>query len=160
MFVGLGYDVHRFAKGRKLFLGGVEIPHVKGLLGHSDADVVIHALMDALLGAAGLPDIGHFFPPSDPAYKNISSLLLLKEVMAAVAKKRFSVVNVDISVLAEQPKLAPHMPAMKEALAAVMKIPASRVGLKATTNEKLGFVGRGEGIAAFAVASLNPKRKR
>jgi 2-C-methyl-D-erythritol 2,4-cyclodiphosphate synthase len=154
MFCGIGYDVHRLKKGRKLVLGGVTIPHTHGLDGHSDADVAVHALMDALLGAAGLPDIGHFFPNTDSKYKNISSILLLKEVVTALRKKKFRISNVDISVIAEKPMIYPHIPAMKEVIAGAMKVPAARVGIKATTNEGLGSIGRNEGIAAFAVASI------
>lgn len=155
MFAGIGYDVHRFKKGRPLILGGVRIPHAAGLDGHSDADVVIHALMDALLGAAGLSDIGTYFPNSDPAYRNASSLLLLKEVAYLLKKKRFRIVNVDMTVIAERPKIGPYIAEMKEELAGVLRIKAERIGLKATTNEKMGFIGRGEGIAALAIASLN-----
>jgi 2-C-methyl-D-erythritol 2,4-cyclodiphosphate synthase len=154
MFVGIGYDVHRFKKGRKLVLGGVNIPHNRGLDGHSDADVLAHALMDALLGAASLPDIGHFFPNTDRKYKNISSMLLLGRVISELKKKRLKISNVDISLIAEKPIIYPHIPLMKENIAAAMKISVARVGIKATTNERLGFIGRGEGIAAIAVASI------
>ena len=154
MYCGIGYDVHRLKKGRKLVLGGVTIPHTHGLDGHSDADVAVHALMDALLGAAGMPDIGHFFPNTDSTYKNISSILLLKEVMTALKKKKIRISNVDISILAEQPMIYPHIPAMKQNIAAAMKTPVARIGIKATTNEGLGSIGRREGIAAFAVASI------
>jgi 2-C-methyl-D-erythritol 2,4-cyclodiphosphate synthase len=154
MFAGIGYDVHRLKKGRALVLGGVTIPHTHGLEGHSDADVAIHALMDALLGAAGLPDIGHYFPNTDNKYKNISSILLLKEVALALKNKKFKVNNVDISLIAEKPKIYPHIPAMKENIAKALKIPTTLVGIKATTNEGLGSIGRNEGMAAFAVASI------
>lgn len=159
MFSGIGYDVHRFKKGRKLILGGVEIPAPAGLDGHSDADVLIHALMDALLGAAGLEDIGHFFPNTDPRYKGISSLALLKIVAAELKKRKFSINNVDVSLIAEKPKIAPHLNAMKKNIAGVIGLPAARVGIKATTNEKMGFIGRGEGIAAFAICAITSKRK-
>ncbi|MHB9156050.1 MAG: 2-C-methyl-D-erythritol 2,4-cyclodiphosphate synthase [Endomicrobiales bacterium] len=160
MRVGLGYDVHRFKKGKPLILGGVAIPHGRGLDGHSDADVVIHALMDALLGAAGLPDIGALFPNTDPACKNISSLLLLKNVSFRLGKENFVVGNVDVTVIAEQPKIAPYIDGMKEQLSEVLGISRDRVGVKATTNEGMGFIGRGEGIAALAVAALGPAGKK
>ena len=154
MFAGLGYDVHRFKKGRPLVLGGVNIPYKQGLEGHSDADVLVHAIMDALLGAAGLPDIGHFFPNSNEKYKNISSIVLLKEVFIALKGKKFKILNIDTSLIAEKPMIYPHIQEMKEKIAATLKLPTSRVGVKATTNEGLGSIGRGEGIAAFAVASV------
>jgi 2-C-methyl-D-erythritol 2,4-cyclodiphosphate synthase len=154
MFAGIGYDVHRLKKGRALVLGGVTIPHSQGLEGHSDADVAIHALMDALLGAAGLPDIGHLFPNTDNKYRNISSLILLKEVAMALKKNKLKISNVDISIIAEKPMIYPHIPVMKENIAAALKIPVARVGIKATTNEGLGSIGRNEGMAAFAVASI------
>jgi 2-C-methyl-D-erythritol 2,4-cyclodiphosphate synthase len=154
MFAGLGYDVHRFKKGRPLVLGGVNIPYKQGLEGHSDADVLVHAIMDALLGAAGLPDIGHFFPNSTEKYKNISSIVLLKEVFIALKGKKFKILNIDTSLIAEKPMIYPHIQEMKEKIAATLKLPTSRVGVKATTNEGLGSIGRGEGIAAFAVASV------
>ena len=155
MRIGHGYDVHRLTEGRKLILGGVEIPYEKGLLGHSDADVLTHAVMDALLGAAGLWDIGHAFPDNDPAYSGISSLLLLERVMGMLKEKGFTVGNVDATIVAQRPKLAPFIPTMKENLASVMGISADRVNVKATTEEHLGFTGSGEGIAAHAVALLN-----
>ena len=151
---GIGYDVHAFAPGRKLVLGGVEIASPVGLLGHSDADVLLHALCDALLGAAGLPDIGHFFPNTEAKWKGASSLELLKEVRARIGELGWLVGNVDVAVVAEKPKLAPHLAEMKERIAAVLQVPAARVGIKATTNEKMGFVGRGEGIAALATVLL------
>jgi 2-C-methyl-D-erythritol 2,4-cyclodiphosphate synthase len=157
MFVGFGYDVHRFKRGIPLTLGGVKVPHTRGLLGHSDADVLLHAVMDALLGAAGLADIGHFFPTDDPRFRNISSLLLLREVMRELKKKGFVVQNIASSLIAEEPKVAPHIPAMKKAIAGVMKIPGARIGIKATTNETMGFVGRREGIAAMAVALIEKR---
>jgi len=154
MYAGIGYDVHRFIKGRPLFLGGVRIRHSQGLDGHSDADVLVHALMDALLGAAGLPDIGHFFPTNNARYKNISSLVLLHKVAARLRSNNYVINNVDITVIAEKPVIAKHIPAMKKRIAGVLDIPPMRVGIKATTNERLGFIGRGEGIAAMAVASI------
>lgn len=154
MRVGLGYDVHRFASGRPLILGGVEIPHEFGLLGHSDADVLTHAVMDALLGAASLGDIGQHFPDTDPAYAGVESLGLLREVVRLVTEKGFAVANVDCVVAAEAPRLAPHVPDMRERLAGVLGCLPEEVGLKATTTEGLGFTGRGEGIAAQAVCLL------
>lgn len=152
MLVGLGYDVHRLAEGRRLILGGVEIPHELGLDGHSDADVLLHALMDALLGAVGLGDIGYHFPPSNPAYKDADSLELLAQVVALVAKEGYRPVNCDIALVAERPKVGPYVEQMKAKISTVLGIPARRVGIKATTNEQMGFVGRGEGMAAHAVA--------
>lgn len=154
MRIGHGYDVHRLTEDRKLILGGVEIPHSKGLLGHSDADVLTHAVMDALLGAAGLWDIGHAFPDTDPAYEGISSLLLLERVMEMLKNRGFSVGNVDATILAQRPKLEPYIPVMRENLARVMGVPPERVNVKATTEETLGFTGREEGMAAHAVALL------
>ena len=154
MFVGFGYDVHKFKKSRKLFLGGVKISDTNGLDGHSDADVLVHALMDALLGAAGENDIGHFFPNTDDKYKNISSIDLLKEVVSVLKKKKFKIVNTDMTIVAEKPKIYPYIDQMKEILSKTMKIPKARIAIKATTNEKMGFIGRGEGICAMAVASL------
>ena len=154
MRIGHGYDVHRLVPGRKLILGGVEIPFEKGLLGHSDADVLTHAVMDALLGAAALGDIGKLFPDSDPAYAGADSLMLLRRVMDALAGHGYAVGNVDATVLAQRPKLAPHIPLMRERLAAAMGIDPDRVSVKATTEEGLGFTGTGEGIAAHAVALI------
>lgn len=156
MFIGIGYDVHRLKKGRPLVLGGVDIQSPLGLDGHSDADVLIHAIMDALLGAAGLEDIGHYFPPSDTKYKNISSVILLKEVVKELKRRRLRIMNIDSTLIAEKPKIAPHIPQMKVTIARALNIPPARIGVKATTNEKIGFIGRGEGIAAQAVASLVP----
>lgn len=155
--IGHGYDVHRLVPERKLILGGVEVPCELGLLGHSDADVLTHAVMDALLGAAGLWDIGHAFPDSDPAYEGISSLVLLERVMGMLKEKGYAVGNVDATVIAQRPKLSPYIPEMREKLAAVMDIPADRVNVKATTEEGLGFTGAGEGIAAHAVALIADK---
>ena len=154
MRIGHGYDVHRLTEGRKLILGGVDIPWERGLLGHSDADVLTHAVMDALLGAAGLGDIGAHFPDSDPAYKGADSLKLLEHVAALLREKGFSVGNVDAAVLAQRPKLAPHIPLMRDNLARAMGVDPSRVNVKATTEEGLGFTGSGEGMAAHAVALI------
>lgn len=154
MRIGHGYDVHRLTEGRKLILGGVEVPYEQGLLGHSDADVLTHAVMDALLGAAGLGDIGRLFPDRDPAYAGISSLVLLDRVMEHLEQAGFRVGNVDATVVAQRPKLAEYLPAARGNLACHMKIPANRVNVKATTEENLGFTGRMEGIAAHAVALL------
>ena len=149
--IGHGYDVHRLAEGRKLILGGVEIPYERGLLGHSDADVLTHAVMDALLGACALGDIGHLFPDSDPAYAGADSLRLLDEVVSRLHAQGFRVGNVDATVLAQAPKLAPHLPAIRRNLADRLQVPLSRVSVKATTEEGLGFTGAGEGMAAHAV---------
>ncbi len=154
MRVGHGYDVHRLAEGRKLILGGVDIPWERGLLGHSDADVLTHAVMDALLGAAGLGDIGTHFPDTDPAYAGADSMKLLAHVVELLREQGFSVGNVDATVLAQRPKLAPHIPAMRDNLARVMGVSPDRVNVKATTEEGLGFTGSGEGIAAHAVALI------
>lgn len=154
MRIGHGYDVHRLTEGRKLILGGVEIPFERGLDGHSDADVLVHALMDALLGAAGLRDIGVLFPDNDPAYKNISSMLLLDRVMLTLEHAGYAVGNVDVTVLVQRPKLKDYIPVMRENLARAMKIPLDCVNIKATTEEGLGFTGSGEGIACHAVCLL------
>ncbi len=149
--IGHGYDVHRLVEGRKLILGGVEIPYERGLLGHSDADVLTHAVMDALLGACALGDIGHLFPDSDPAFAGADSLRLLDEVVFRLHAGGFRVGNVDATVLAQAPKLAPHLPAIRRNLADRLQVPLSRVSVKATTEERLGFTGAGEGMAAHAV---------
>ena len=154
MRVGQGFDAHALVAGRKLIIGGVEIPHDKGLAGHSDADVLIHALCDALLGAAALGDIGAHFPDTDARYKGIDSRRLLREVAALLARNRYRVVNVDATVIAQAPRMAPHIPAMRANLAADLGIAVEAVSVKAKTTEKLGFVGRGEGIAAEAVALI------
>ena len=154
MRIGHGYDVHRLVEGRKLILGGVDVPFERGLLGHSDADVLTHAVMDALLGAAGLGDIGKLFPDRDPAYRGISSLLLLDRVVLRLAESGWQVGNVDATVVAQAPKLASHIPLMRQNLARHMGVPAERVNVKATTEEGLGFTGRGDGMAAHAVALL------
>lgn len=151
MRVGQGYDVHKLTEGRKLILGGVEVPYEKGLLGHSDADVLTHALMDALLGACALGDIGHLFPDNDPAYAGADSLKLLERVVQLLEEKGFRVGNVDVTVIAQAPKLAPYIAEMRQNLASRLKIDPDRVSVKATTEEHLGFTGRGEGIAAQAV---------
>ncbi len=155
---GIGYDVHRFASGRKLVLGGVRIPYKKGLLGHSDADVVCHAICDALLGAAALGDIGHHFPNTTKKYKNISSLVLLKKVWRLIREAGYEIVNVDSMILLQAPKIARFIPAMKRNIGKSLHLPVSGVSIKATTNELLGFVGREEGCAAMAVATLSAER--
>ncbi|MFQ5673558.1 MAG: 2-C-methyl-D-erythritol 2,4-cyclodiphosphate synthase [Nitrospinales bacterium] len=152
--IGNGYDVHRLVKERKLVLGGVEIPHVAGLDGHSDADALLHAICDAVLGACGAGDLGRHFPDSDPKWKNVSSLLLLKKVGDICRQRRFQIVNTDAIVVAQKPRLAPFIDQMKTNIAAALDIPADQVNVKATTTETLGFVGREEGIAAYAVAML------
>ena len=154
MRIGHGYDVHRLVSGRKLILGGVEIPHHLGLLGHSDADVVTHALMDALLGAAALGDIGQHFPDSDPAYLGASSLVLLGRVMDLLAREGWRLENADLTILAQRPKLAQYIPEMREKLAQHLNVPADCVNVKATTEEGLGFTGTGEGMAAHAVCLI------
>lgn len=155
---GIGYDVHRFARDRRLVLGGVEIAHTHGLLGHSDADVLLHAIADALLGAAALGDIGRHFPPSDPAFAGADSLHLLAESMRLVRDAGFDVVNVDSTLIAEAPRILPHVPKMRERIASALGIEPGMVSVKATTNEGLGFVGREEGIAALAIATLRAVR--
>ena len=152
--VGTGYDVHRFAEGRKLILGGVEIAHTHGLDGHSDADVLCHAIADAILGAIGERDIGHHFPNNDESIRGISSLEIVRKAAQFVTAQNGRILNIDASLIAEAPKISPHLDAMKANLAAALGIPAQRVGVKATTNERLGFVGRKEGIAAMAVAAV------
>lgn len=158
MRIGMGYDVHKLAEGRELILGGVTIPWEKGLLGHSDADVLIHAVMDALLGAAALGDIGKHFPDTDPAYKGISSILLLKHVAALLKENGYTVGNIDATIIAQKPKMAPHIPQMRKNMAEAMGIPESRLNVKATTEEGLGFTGRGEGIASQAVCLLEEEK--
>ena len=151
---GIGYDVHRLVEGRKLILGGVEIAHSRGLEGHSDADVLCHAIADALLGAIGVADIGQHFPNTDPSLRGISSIEILKTVKDLVAARKARVVNIDATIIAEEPKIAPHVQAMRKQIANVIGGSESGVSIKATTNEKLGFIGRGEGIAAMAVATV------
>lgn len=155
--VGIGYDSHRLVAQRKLILGGVEIPHELGLEGHSDADVLTHAVIDALLGAAGLGDIGEYFPDTDERYKDADSLYLLASVVTSVIAAGFELENVDATLLMEAPKLAPHKSQIRTTLAGALGIAQARVNIKATTGEGMGFVGRGEGIAALAVASLNSR---
>ena len=154
MRIGHGYDVHRLTEGRKLILGGVEIPFERGLEGHSDADVLVHALMDALLGAAGEPDIGVLFPDTDPRYRGISSVLLLREVMRRLKEKNLRVGSADVTVLAQRPKLKDYIPQMRVNLARELELDVDRVNVKATTEEGLGFTGKGEGIACHAVCLL------
>ncbi len=154
MLIGQGIDAHRFAAGRPLVLGGVSVPHDQGLAAHSDGDVVIHALCDALLGAAGLGDIGRHFPDTDPAYAGIDSRLLLRRVMASLRERQLKVHNADMTILAQRPRLASHIPAMVATLAADLGCAPGRVNVKATTTEQMGFTGRGEGIAATAVVLL------
>ena len=151
---GLGYDVHRLVEGRELWLCGVRLAHTRGLLGHSDADVAIHALCDALLGAAALGDIGHLFPDNDPQYKGIDSKILLREVVRRIGSEGWTVQNVDVTITAQAPKIAPHIPQMRETLATILGIPTGDVSVKATTTERLGFEGRKEGISALATALL------
>ena len=157
MRIGHGYDVHRFCEGRPLFLGGIEIPHVKGLLGHSDADVLLHAVCDALLGAAALGDIGKRFPDNDDSFKNIDSKLLLERTVALLEEKGYEVGNIDSTVIAQKPKLAPYVNDMKNCIANICKVDPDRVNVKATTEEKLGFTGREEGISAHCVCIINEK---
>ena len=152
--VGHGYDVHRLVKERRLILGGVEIPYALGLLGHSDADVLTHAVMDSLLGAAALGDIGHLFPDTDPAFKDANSLLLAQKVAARLREGGWKIGNIDATILAQAPKLAPYIPQMREKIAAALGVSADRVSVKATTEEGLGFTGEGLGIAAHAVSLI------
>ena len=152
--VGIGYDVHQLKAGRPLILGGVVIEHDTGLDGHSDADVLMHAICDAVLGAIGEGDIGSFFPPSDPQWKNAPSSMFLEEAARQITKRNGQLSNIDAMLIAEAPKITPHIPAMKENIATALGIAADAVGIKATTNETMGFVGRGEGMAAHAVASV------
>lgn len=154
MRIGHGYDVHRLTEGRKLILGGVDIPYEKGLLGHSDADVLVHAVMDALLGAMGAPDIGQLFPDKDPAYKGADSMVLLTRVAEIMRERGYTLGNLDATVLAQAPKLAPHIPAMRENIARVLGVSVEQVNVKATTEEHLGFTGSGDGMAAHAVCLL------
>jgi 2-C-methyl-D-erythritol 2,4-cyclodiphosphate synthase len=153
--VGIGYDTHALVTGRKLILGGVDIPHSMGLEGHSDADVLMHAICDAILGAVGKGDIGQFFPNTDPRWRGAASRIFLEEAAHQVTVRQGKIVNVDATVLAEQPRLVPHFAAMKANIAAALKVNVDQVGIKATTNERLGFVGRAEGMAAMAVASVD-----
>lgn len=152
--VGIGYDVHALVAGRKLILGGVEIPHTKGLDGHSDADALMHAICDAVLGALGEEDIGHLFPNTDPQWKDASSHVFLQEAARRVAERKGEIVNVDATIIAQQPKLYPYLGDMKKRIAVALGVGDKQIGVKATTNEKMGFIGREEGIAAMAVASV------
>ena len=152
--VGIGYDVHQLVAGRKLFLGGVEIPHTKGLDGHSDADALMHAICDAVLGALGEVDIGHFFPNTDPRWKGAPSKVFLEEASRQALLRSGKIVNVDATIIAQEPKIYPYIDQMKANIADALSLTVARVGIKATTNERLGFLGRGEGIAAMAVASV------
>ena len=154
MRIGSGYDVHRLVEGRKLILGGVDIPYEKGLLGHSDADVLVHAVMDALLGAAALGDIGKHFPDSDERYKNISSLLLLRDVSLLLKERGYTTINIDATIIAQRPKLSPYIEQMEKNMADVLEIPIGCINVKATTEEGLGFTGSGDGIAAQAVCLI------
>jgi 2-C-methyl-D-erythritol 2,4-cyclodiphosphate synthase len=154
MRIGTGYDVHRLTEGRDLFLGGIKIPYEKGLLGHSDADVLLHAVMDALLGAAALGDIGRHFPDTDASYEGISSIVLLKKVKALIEDKLYVIENIDATIIAQKPKLAPFLPGMVKNIAEALQIEEDRVNIKATTEEGLGFTGTGQGIAANAVCLL------
>ncbi|NDV59913.1 2-C-methyl-D-erythritol 2,4-cyclodiphosphate synthase [Bacteroides sp. 519] len=155
--VGFGFDVHKFAEERDLWLGGIKIDYEKGLLGHSDADVLIHAICDALLGAANMRDIGYHFPDTAGAFKNIDSKILLKDVVKLLTEKGYGIGNIDSTICAEQPKLNPHIPAMQSALAEVMGIDTEDISIKATTTEKLGFTGRQEGIAAYATVLIEKR---
>jgi len=152
--IGVGYDIHLLKKGRPLWLGGIKIPFPKGLEGHSDADALLHAIIDALLGAAALPDIGHYFPPSDPSIKGISSAVMLTKAMREIVRVGYRVVNVDTVLIAESPKIAPYRDAMRTAIARLLQIPASSVGIKGKSQEGIGDIGRGEAIAAHAVVLL------
>ncbi len=154
MRAGIGYDVHRLIGGLKLILGGVEIPYSKGLQGHTDADVVAHAIADAILGASGLGDLGTHFPPSDPRYKGISSMLILEDIREMVLKGSFEIDYIDVMLLMEEPMVAPYVEGMKKNISKALKVEPSRVSIKATTNEGMGFVGRKEGISAMAVCLL------
>lgn len=156
--IGMGFDVHRLVEGRELWLGGVKIEHTLGLLGHSDADVAIHALCDALLGAANMRDIGYHFPDTDPRYKGIDSRKLLREVVALLTDEGYTLGNCDITICAERPKINPHIPAMQQQLAQCMNCDISQVSIKSTTTERLGFTGREEGISAYAVALINKEQ--
>ena len=158
MRIGHGYDVHRLVEGRRCIIGGVDIPHEKGLLGHSDADVLLHAVMDAVLGAMAAGDIGKLFPDSDAAYKGADSLVLTRRVAEVMAQRGYRLGNIDATVIAQAPKLAPHIPAMREKIAEAFGVEVDRISVKATTEERLGFTGSGEGIAAHAVCLLEEAR--
>jgi len=154
MRAGIGYDVHPLIKGRKLILGGVTIPYKKGLAGHSDADVLLHSIADALLGAAGKEDIGHFFPDTNPQYKGISSLVILERVFKILKKDNFKINNINTVIIAEEPHLASYIPEMKKNIAQILQIPSNYIGIKATTSEGLGFLGKKKGIASGAIATI------
>lgn len=154
---GMGYDVHQLVENRKLIIGGLDIPYEKGLLGHSDADVLLHAISDALLGAAALGDIGKHFPDTDPRYKGADSLKLLEEVGNLLAEKGYVVGNVDATIVAQKPKMLPHIPQMRENIARVLHVDIDQINVKATTEEHLGFTGSGQGISSYAVAGIEPK---
>lgn len=154
---GMGYDVHQLVENRKLIIGGVDIPYEKGLLGHSDADVLLHAISDALLGAAALGDIGKHFPDTDPRYKGADSLKLLEEIGNLLAAKGYVVGNVDATIVAQKPKMLPHIPQMRENIAKVLRVDIDQINVKATTEEHLGFTGSGQGISSYAVAGIEPK---
>lgn len=154
---GMGYDVHQLVENRKLIIGGVDIPYEKGLLGHSDADVLLHAISDALLGAAALGDIGKHFPDTDPRYKGADSLKLLEEVGNLLTEKGYVVGNVDATIVAQKPKMLPHIPQMRENIARVLRVDIDQINVKATTEEHLGFTGSGQGISSYAVAGIEPK---
>ncbi len=156
MRVGMGYDVHRLTENRDLILGGVKIPYEKGLLGHSDADVLLHAIMDALLGAAAMGDIGKHFPDTDPAYGGASSMKLLEHVGKLLEEENYQIINIDATIIAQRPKMAPHIPQMVENVARVLKLEKNQVNIKATTEEGLGFTGTGEGISSQAICALMP----
>jgi len=158
--IGMGYDSHRFSEGRKLFLGGIQIDHPKGLLGHSDGDAVLHALIDALLGASGLADIGQQFPPDDPQYKDIDSFSLLLQAAEMIDKQGYRSVNVDITIITEEPKIAPHTPAMRKRIMEALDLEPEQVSIKGKSNEGMGFIGRGEGVAVIASALLFKYKNR
>ncbi len=158
MRVGFGYDVHAFTENRPLILGGIEVPHTHGLLGHSDADVLLHSICDALLGAAALGDLGRHFPDTDPQYRGVSSLVLLERTREILRQEGFAVVNVDSTLVLQKPRVAAYVAGMREKIAGALQMPASRINVKATTTEKLGFAGREEGIAAYAVALVTESR--
>ncbi len=160
MRVGFGYDVHRLIEGRRLVLGGVEVPYAKGLLGHSDADVLVHAIIDALLGAAALGDLGSHFPPTDPQYKDISSLVLLRSIRQILEEKGHTISNIDSTVVCQEPRLADNIPEMLKNISGTLEVEADRVNIKATTEEGMGFTGSGSGISAYAVALLEERKGR
>lgn len=160
MRIGIGYDVHQLVEGRKLILGGVDIPYERGLLGHSDADVLIHAIEDAILGALAMGDIGKLFPDTDPAYKDASSMEMFKQVMAFVKEKGYIIGNIDATIIAQEPKLAPYILAMRENIAEVCEKDLSAISVKATTSEQMGYEGRGEGMTAMAVVLLESSEKK